>query len=90
MFWDIAEPVEAGGFEGGGGVEAASDGVRDQRRPLLLQQRQHSLLLQNQSINLSRLPVQVIRNELLHVQRRNRQLKISNVAFWQAVPSDPR
>ena len=41
---DVAEPVDAGGFEGDVGVEAAGDGAVDDGLPLLLQQRDELLL----------------------------------------------
>src|SRR5947207_10065238 len=41
MLWDVAEPGDAGGFEGGGGVEAASDGAVDDGLFLLVEQRDH-------------------------------------------------
>ena len=42
--WDVAEPFDAGGFEGDVGVEAAGDGAVDDGLPLLLQQRDELLL----------------------------------------------
>src|SRR6266540_6116932 len=59
MLRDVAEPVEAGGFEGrvfgeaggagGGGREAAGDGAGDERGALLLQPLDQLPLLRHQS-----------------------------------------
>src|ERR1035437_5571346 len=39
MPWDVAEPGDAGGFEGDGGVEATGDGPVDDGLLLLVEQR---------------------------------------------------
>ena len=39
MGWDVAEPFDAGGFEGDVRIQASSHRLVDDRLPLLLQQR---------------------------------------------------
>ena len=51
MLRHLAEPLDAGIFHGGVGVEALGDGVGDHRLPLLLEQLDQPLLLGNKPIN---------------------------------------
>ncbi|OEG05655.1 hypothetical protein BFG06_21440 [Aeromonas caviae] len=51
MLRHLAEPLDAGVFHGGVGVEALGDGVGDHCLPLLFQQFDQPQLLGNQPIN---------------------------------------
>ena len=62
---DLAEPFDAGVAQGRVGIEAAGDGVGDERGALFLQQLNQPLLPRNQLINLRRLPIQKLRNRPL-------------------------
>ena len=55
---DLAEPGDAGVFEGGVGVEAFGDGVADDGLPFFFEQGDELLLLLDQLINLRRLVVE--------------------------------
>ena len=41
MLWNVAEPGDAGGFEGNGGFEATGDGAVNDGLLLLIEQRDH-------------------------------------------------
>lgn len=65
MSGDLAEPVDAAVFQGGGGGEAFGDGLGDDRLLLFGQPRQQCSLAGNQTINLCRLLIQKSGNALL-------------------------
>ncbi len=58
MLWYLAEPLDAGVFHGGIGIEALSDGVGDDRLTFFLEQFNQPLLFSNQVINPGRLVVE--------------------------------
>src|SRR5690242_13091358 len=65
MLWSLAEPGEAGVFERGAGVEAAGDGLLDERRPLLPQHLHLPPPQAHEPVDLPRRLVQIVRDALL-------------------------
>jgi hypothetical protein len=66
---DVAEPVDAGGFQGGVGVEALGDGAGDEGLALLGQPVQQRALLLDQPVDARRFLVQKPRYQPLRVER---------------------
>ena len=62
---DFAEPVDAGGFHRGGGVEALGDGAGDEGLTLFGQPVQKRALLLDQPVDPRRLLIQKPRNPSL-------------------------
>lgn len=58
MDWYLADPVDAGVFQGGLGVEALSDGAVDENGFLFVQQFDFALLFGDQGVDLSSFPVE--------------------------------
>ncbi len=65
MRWNIPQPVEAGGFEGGVGVEATGDGAADEGGALFFQQGQHLFLFRHQCIDARGFAVEVVGDQAL-------------------------
>jgi hypothetical protein len=69
MLRNVAEPGDAGGFEGDGGVEAAGDGAVDDGLLLLVEQRDHLPLRPDRPLQPPVRPVQKPHNRRLLVGR---------------------
>ena len=68
---DLAEPFDAAVLQRGGWVDVLGDSVGDDGLPLLLEQRDHPLLLRNQPINLRRLAIEEVDYILHFIERWN-------------------
>jgi hypothetical protein len=67
---NVSQPVDAGGFHGGLGVQALGDGARDEGLTLFGQPVQKRALLLSQRIDPRRLLIQKPRNPPLEFERR--------------------
>ena len=76
MRGDVAEPVDARGFQGGVWVEALGDGSGDEGLALLGQPVQKRSLLFDQPVDLRRLLIQEPGNPLLRIERRDNDPEI--------------
>ena len=69
---NIAEPIDAGGCEGGVGIEAAGDGVVDDCLLLFIQQRDQPLLRADQPRRHAPMPIEKADDQPLLVERGER------------------
>ena len=76
MRGDLAEPFDAGVPQRRVGIEAASDGMGDERAAFFLEQLNQPLLFGNEIVDLRRLPIQKLRNRPLLWLRRKSAAKI--------------
>ena len=77
MLRNVAEPGDAGGFEGDGGVEAAGDGAVDDGLLLLVEQRDHLPLRPDRPLQPPVRPVQKPHNRRL-LGGRGRRTRMSS------------
>src|SRR6056297_3629988 len=82
MLRHIAEPLDAGGFHGGVGVQAFGDRVTDDRLTLFLQQLNQTTLLRHQTVDLRRFYIEERRDRLLLVERRNKRWEFFESCVW--------
>jgi len=88
MVRNVAEPRDAGGFEGDRGVEAAGDGAVDDGLLLLVEQRDHLPLRPDRPLQPPVRPVQKPHNRRLLVRRGERDSYPLDRPVRQPVPSD--
>src|SRR5690606_17290766 len=78
--WDVADPGDAGGLHGDGGVEALRDRLVDERGALLGQERDQALLLLDERVDGGGLPVEEVSDGALASKLGRRQLEVLEVS----------